>query len=106
MKTLHRAPTNAQEEQVKLADIDSRLNQARKPKAPDIKSGAEKYKNISLAWRMVIELVSGIFIGGCIGWGLDQLFSFFPWCTLVFGLLGFVAGIKTMIKTAQMASKV
>lgn len=89
----------------RFTDIETRLQKARKPKH-DVNSGAAKYKHASLAWRMVIELMSGILIGGCIGWGLDQIFGIFPWATLVFGLLGFVAGVKTMVKTAQMTSKV
>jgi ATP synthase protein I len=50
---------------------------------------------------MVIEMVSGLGIGFGIGYGLDVLFGTLPWFMLIFTLLGFVAGIKVMIRTAQ-----
>ncbi|MBF9035377.1 F0F1 ATP synthase subunit I [Rhodobacterales bacterium HKCCE2091] len=54
-----------------------------------------------LAWRMVIELVAGLLIGFGIGYGLDALLGSTPWLMLIFTILGFVAGIKTMIRSAK-----
>ncbi len=53
------------------------------------------------AWRMIIELVSGMVIGMGIGYGLDVLFGTLPICLIVFSLLGFAAGVKTMLRTAE-----
>ena len=58
-----------------------------------------------LAWRMVIELVAGIGIGFCIGYGLDILFGSLPIFLIVFVLLGFVAGVRTMLRTSQEVQK-
>ncbi len=53
-----------------------------------------------MAWRMIIELVTGMLIGMGIGYGLDVLFGTLPICLILFSLLGFAAGIKTMLRTA------
>ena len=53
------------------------------------------------AWRMVIELVSGLGIGVGIGYGLDVLFGTMPWLLVLFTLLGFAAGVSTMLRTAR-----
>ena len=58
-----------------------------------------------VAWRMVIELVSGMFIGLSVGYGLDWLFGTLPVFLVVFGLFGFVAGVKVMIRTAADMNK-
>lgn len=58
-----------------------------------------------MAWRMVIELVSGMLLGGGIGYGLDMLFGTLPIFLVIIGLLGFVAGIKVMIRTAADMNK-
>jgi ATP synthase protein I len=50
---------------------------------------------------MVIELVAGIAIGFGIGYGLDVIFGTLPIFLVGFMLLGFVAGVKTMLRTAQ-----
>lgn len=50
---------------------------------------------------MVIELVAGLGIGFGIGYGLDALFGTSPWLMIVFIFLGFAAGVKTMMRSAQ-----
>ncbi len=49
---------------------------------------------------MVTELVAGLGLGAAIGYGLDILVGTLPWGLIVFTLLGFVAGVKTMLRTA------
>ena len=58
------------------------------------------HSQAQLAWRMVIELVAGLAIGFGIGFGLDHVFGTQPWFMVLFTLLGFVAGVKTMIRSA------
>ncbi|MCB1354073.1 MAG: AtpZ/AtpI family protein [Rhodobacteraceae bacterium] len=64
-------------------------------------SAGEKYTQSSLAWRMVTELVAGMLLGLAIGYGLDSLFGTRPAFLVVFALLGFAAGVRTMIRTAE-----
>lgn len=54
-----------------------------------------------LAWRMVIELTAGIAIGFGIGYGLDSLFGTKPFLLVLFTLLGFAAGVQTMMRSAR-----
>ena len=61
----------------------------------------EHHSQAQLAWRMVIELVAGLGIGFGIGYGLDALLGTTPWLMVVFVLLGFAAGVKTMIGSAK-----
>ena len=52
-------------------------------------------------WRMVIELVTGMIIGVSLGMALDYMVGSEPIFLIVFSLLGFMAGVKTMIATAK-----
>lgn len=61
----------------------------------------EHYSQAQHAWRMVIELVAGLGIGFGIGYGLDYLFGTLPIFMLIFTVLGLVAGVKTMIRSAH-----
>jgi ATP synthase protein I len=58
-----------------------------------------------MAWRMVIELVAGIAIGFGVGYGLDWLFGTIPIFLILFIGLGFAAGIRTMMRTAEEVQK-
>ena len=50
---------------------------------------------------MVIELVGGLAIGFGLGYGLDVFFDTLPIFMIIFTLLGFVAGVRTMLATAR-----
>ena len=52
-------------------------------------------------WRMVIELVTGMLLGVSLGMALDYIIGSEPIFLIVFSLLGFMAGVKTMIATAK-----
>ncbi len=54
-----------------------------------------------VAWRMIIELVTGMLLGMGIGYGLDAVFGTLPVFLVIFSLIGFAAGIKTMLGTAK-----
>jgi ATP synthase protein I len=49
----------------------------------------------------VIELVVGMLIGIAIGLALDYFLDTGPLFLIVFTLLGFIAGVKTMMNTAK-----
>lgn len=55
----------------------------------------------NVAWQMVTELVAGIVIGLGVGLGLDTLFGTKPFMLVLFILLGFVAGVRVMMRTAK-----
>lgn len=57
------------------------------------------------AWRMVLELVTGMGLGLAIGYGLDTVFGTKPILMVIFVLLGFAAGIRTMLRTAAELGK-
>lgn len=84
----------------RLKALEERLDRAKAGHRPKPHT-EEHYSQAQLAWRMVIELVAGLGIGFGIGYGLDALFGTLPWLMVVFTVLGFVAGVKTMIRSAQ-----
>jgi ATP synthase protein I len=86
-----------------FADIDARMKALRESRAPKRSAGAEKFESASLAWRMVIDLVVGVLLGAGIGWGLDSVAGTLPLFLIVFTLLGFAAGVRTMLRSADEA---
>jgi len=93
-------PHASDENATRLRALDARIAQIkaaeRKPNAV-----ADGHSQGQLAWRMVIELVAGLGIGFGIGYGLDQLLGTIPIFLVLFTLLGFAAGVKTVIRSAQ-----
>nr|WP_212769951.1 AtpZ/AtpI family protein [Thalassovita mangrovi] len=83
-----------------LKQLEDKIAAAKKAQAPKPRAD-EHYSMANQAWRMVIEMVSGLGIGFGIGYGLDSLFGTIPIFLVIFTLLGLAAGIKTMIRTSR-----
>lgn len=87
----------------RLQALEDKIEAAKKatqsgPKSEGVSAG-------EVGWRMVTELVAGIFIGFGIGYGLDALFGTMPIFLVLFTLLGFAAGVKTMMRSASELQK-
>ncbi|SLN67155.1 ATP synthase protein I [Roseivivax jejudonensis] len=85
----------------RLAALEARIAAARGRDEPRKRHQDEHYSQAQMAWRLVIELVAGLGIGFGIGYGLDILVGTTPFLMVIFTLLGFVAGVKTMIRSAN-----
>lgn len=85
----------------RLKRLEDRIAAAKAGRAEPGRGHQREYTQGSLAWRMVIELVVGMGLGFAIGYGLDALFGTLPIFLVVFVLLGFAAGVRTMLRTAE-----
>lgn len=88
-------------EQARLEALEKRIAAARVAQAPRPSLKVEGHGQAQLAWRMVIELVAGLMIGFGIGYGLDTLLGTMPIFLVLFILVGFAAGVKTMLRSAK-----
>lgn len=88
----------------RLAALEKRLAEKRKAEVP-APAADDKFRMADMAWRMVIEMVSGLGIGFGIGYGLDVLFGTLPWLMMLFTLLGLAAGVKVMLRSAAEMTK-
>ena len=81
-----------------LDKLDRRIEEFKSKKE---KHGPRRLKVQNDGWRMVVELVTGMLLGICLGMALDYIVGSEPIFLIVFSLLGFMAGVKTMIATAK-----
>jgi ATP synthase protein I len=65
--------------------------------------GAASASAMALGFRLSSELIAGVAVGALIGWGFDRLLSTSPFGLIVFVLLGFVAGVVNVIRSAGVA---
>lgn len=57
-------------------------------------------KGIAQAMRLSTEFVAGVLVGGAMGWLIDSGLGTSPWGLIVFLLLGFVAGVVNVLRSA------
>jgi ATP synthase protein I len=94
----------------RLGSLDHRLSEIRdsrkiKTDQPGTESGdgAARASAMALGFRLSSELVAGVVVGAVIGWGFDRLLSTSPFGLIVFFLLGFVAGVVNVVRSAGAA---
>ena len=94
-------------DQARLKALEERLAKLKAQATTPTKSGSTGagFSQGEVAWRMVLELVTGMLLGLAIGYGLDVLFGTRPIFLVIFALLGFAAGIRTMLGTARQLNK-
>jgi ATP synthase protein I len=90
----------------RLRALEARLAKVKAKPEPAKTSTGKGFSQGEVAWRMVIELLTGMLLGVGIGYGLDVLFGTLPVFLVIFSLFGFAAGVRTMLGSArQLAQK-
>lgn len=87
----------------RLEKLQAGLEKARpKSEAKPAASGADTSaaSGLTLAYRLGAEFVSGVLVGGALGYGIDHVFGIAPWGMIVFLLIGFGAGVLNMMRAA------
>ena len=85
----------------KKANLDKLDRKLEEFKSKKEKISPKQIKVQNDGWRMIIELVTGMLLGVSLGLGLDYMIGSEPIFLIIFSLLGFMAGVKTMMVTAK-----
>ena len=85
----------------KKANLDKLDRKLEEFKSKKEKDSPKRIKVQNDGWRMIIELVTGMLMGVSLGLGLDHIIGSEPIFLIIFSLLGFMAGVKTMMATAK-----
>jgi len=85
----------------RLDRLEAHLEEARgKRPVADAGTGSARGAALGMAMRLGIELVAGTVVGGFIGWWLDKWLGTTPFLLLTFFVLGTVAGILNVVRSA------
>ena len=94
----------------RLGSLDRRLSELRDSRKlrtdqPESEGGdgAARASAMARGLRLSSELIAGVLVGAVIGWGFDRLLSTSPFGLIVFFLLGFVAGVVNVVRSAGVA---
>lgn len=86
-----------------IADLNKKIKVAKKregldePKLKDLSFGNAS----SLGFQISVEIFAGTFVGGAVGYFLDDLFDIKPVLLIIFLLIGGAAGFLNAYRTAK-----
>jgi len=87
----------------RLRRLGERLRQVKPDRPSDNEPGQGPTADasaIARGLRLSAELVAGVLVGAAIGWLLDRWLGTSPWGMIVFLLLGFAAGVLSVMRAA------
>ena len=89
-----------------IKEISTRLKIAKKRiKNTEGKNGSSNAASLGKALKISTELVAAVVVGTTIGFLLDSWFGTKPLLTICFFLMGVVAGISNVFKSAKRMNK-
>ncbi len=101
MKPKNHQPANDhQDKRDRLAALESDISEIRKRRQP-VQENRANASMLGLAWRLTIEMLVGIGVGGYLGWWLDQAMGTKPIMMLVLLILGMAAGLLNSVRTVS-----
>ena len=71
----------------------------------DLRQNNSNSTSIGAAFKLSTELVSAVAVGAIIGFILDNTFGTKPWLIIIFFIIGVVAGIINVIRSAKNMQK-
>ena len=86
-----------------LTDVKSRIEKAKRSRTDASKPSDASAKAVGI--RVGIELLVGVGFGIGMGLLLDRWLGTRPWLMIVFMFLGTAAGIRNVIRTAEIENK-
>ena len=85
-----------------LKKISTRLEIAKKKiKKKQIKKNGSNAASLGRALKISTELIAAVAVGTTVGFILDNWLDTRPWLTISFFIMGVVAGILNVIKSAK-----
>ena len=94
----------------RLGSLDRRLSKIRDSRKIESDQpgseggeGVARASAMALGFRLSSELIAGVVVGALLGWAFDRLLSTSPWGLIVLVLLGFIAGVVNVVRSAGVA---
>ena len=84
----------------KLDALEDKISASRQRQAPDAQANAHG-SMLGLAYRLTVEILAGIGVGGFVGWWLDKVLGTQPFMMLVLLFLGMAAGLMNSVRTVN-----
>jgi ATP synthase protein I len=88
-----------------LDELGERLRRLQQTRHPDQPPESQS-RQFGVAYRLLVEMLAGVLVGGGLGWLLDQWLGTRPWLLVAMIVLGLAAGMMNALRvTRQYAAR-
>src|SRR5258708_35049777 len=93
----------------RIEEMDAKLKAARaanpKPSPQEAPSNLMSHRQTSVAYRVLVDMIAGLLVGGFLGYWLDRWVGLAPYSFVTGLVLGFVAGANNAWRAIRAYSK-
>jgi ATP synthase protein I len=83
--------TDPDDDMRRIEALEARVKAATKPE-PDANRNQVSQRQTNVAYRVLVDIIAGLLVGGFLGYWLDRWWGTAPWMLVTMIVLGFVAG--------------
>jgi len=87
-----------------MDDLDARLKQARGTAAPPRQNLRSAHRQTAVAYRVLIDMIAGLLVGGFLGYWLDRWLGWAPYALIGCLILGFAGGVNNAWRAIRVFS--
>ena len=92
----------------RVEEMDAKLKAARaanpKPSHNEAPSNVMSHRQTSVAYRILVDMIAGLLVGGFLGYWLDRWLGWAPFALVTGLVLGFVAGANNAWRAIRVYS--
>ena len=93
----------------RVEEMDAKLKAARaanpKPSRSEAPSNLMSQRQTSVAYRVLVDMIAGLLVGGFLGYWLDRWLGWTPYSLVVGLVVGFAAGVNNAWRAIRAYSK-
>src|SRR5215217_8572356 len=91
-----------------VEEMDAKLRAARianpKPSQNEPPSNVMSHRQTGVAYRVLVDMIAGLLVGGFLGYWLDRWLGWTPWALVAGLILGFAAGANNAWRAIRVYS--
>jgi ATP synthase protein I len=84
-----------------LDELGERLRKAQRTRNVPGQPPESQARQFGVAYRILVEMLAGVLVGGVLGWLFDQWLGTRPWFLMAMIVLGFAAGMSNAYRVTR-----
>ena len=101
-------PADPEADRRRLDALDAQLKKLRDavepPRTSSVNSGVS-HRQTGVAYRVMVDMIAGLLVGGGLGYGLDRWFGWAPYALIGGLIVGFAAGVNNAWRAIRVYSE-
>ena len=98
-------PADPEADRRRIDELQAQLKKARGAVEKPRESSAVSHRQTAVAYRVLVDMIAGLLVGGFLGYWLDRWLGWTPYALIVGLVVGFAAGVNNAWRAIRVFSE-